>query len=136
MIRGGWDLFDINVCLNKNLVSWRPTEANLNLQGERIGVPLLLPLCPVRVDKGSRIDPHLILKKPHWSAGHQGSNHIKKILTGLHLTLKKSHCSAVLRRLQPGLAAHRPYAAQPLVALHRGRRPSVLACSAVAPSHA
>ena len=31
--------------------------------------------CPVRVESGPRVNPHLTFKKPHWPAGLQGSSH-------------------------------------------------------------
>jgi hypothetical protein len=63
----------------------------------RIGAPLLLPLCPEREKRGSRINPPLTLNEPCRPAVHLGANRthvllcisylVTRIQTHIHLRL-------------------------------------------------
>ena len=48
--------------------------ARIGLPRERFGATRLLPLCPAREIRGSRIDPTLTSKEIYWPAVHPGSN--------------------------------------------------------------
>jgi hypothetical protein len=47
---------------------------SLSPQGVRMGAPLLLPVCPDRGKRGSRINPPLTSNEPCWPAVHLGAN--------------------------------------------------------------